>query len=88
MDIAFTRSHDRRDETAVTRQDGVRLSVPVYGPLEPSPHDLAHYVVELELGLQDGFWASVAAGAIFDYAFWAGCEIQSACVKGGSPWPS
>lgn len=65
MDILFTQSGHRRVETVVTRQDGVRLSVPVYGPLDPIPHDLAHYVIEQELGLKDGFWGSVAAGALF-----------------------
>jgi hypothetical protein len=54
MDICFIRSTDRHDQTIVTRQDGVRLSVPVYGPLDPIPHHLAHYVVEMELGLRDG----------------------------------
>jgi hypothetical protein len=43
----------------------VQLTVPVFGPLEPIPHDLAHYVVEREMDLQDGFWGSVAAGAVF-----------------------
>jgi hypothetical protein len=66
MDIRFIRSTDRRDQTLVTRQDGVRLSVPVFGPLEPIPHDLAHYVVEMELGLRDGLWASIAAGAVLE----------------------
>ena len=66
MDILFIQSEHRRVETVVTRQDGVRLSVPVFGPLDPIPHDLAHYVIELELGLQDGFWGSVAAGALFE----------------------
>lgn len=66
MDIIFTRSSDRWDQTVVRRGDGVSLSVPVFGPLAPIPHDLAHYVVEVELGLDDGFWGSVAAGAIFD----------------------
>ncbi len=65
MDILFIQSGHRRVATVVTRQDGVRLSVPVFGPLDPLPHDLAHYVIELELELQDGFWGSVAAGAIF-----------------------
>jgi hypothetical protein len=65
MDIVFRQSGHRREATVVRRHDGVRLSVPVFGKLEPIPHDLAHYVVERELGLQDGFWASVAAGAIF-----------------------
>ena len=60
MDILFIQSGYPRVETIVTRQDGVRLSVPVFGPLDPIPHDLAHYVVERELGLQNGFWGSVA----------------------------
>ncbi len=66
MDILFIQSEHRRIETIVTRQDGVRLGVPVFEPLVPIPHDLAHYVVELELGLQNGFWGSVAAGALFE----------------------
>jgi hypothetical protein len=66
MDIRFIRSTNRQDQTIVTRQDGVRLSVPVFGPLEPIPHGLAHYVVEKELGLRDGLWASIAAGAILE----------------------
>ena len=65
MDIIFTRSRDRRDQTLATRQDGVRVYVPVFGKLDPIPHDLAHYVVERELGLRDGFWGRVAAGALF-----------------------
>ncbi|SRR6266487_1175032 len=65
MDILFIQSGHRRIETIVTRQDGVRLSVPVYGRLDPIPHDLGHYVIELELELQDGFWGSVATGALF-----------------------
>jgi hypothetical protein len=66
MDIWFTRSLDRRDPTLVMREDGVRLSVPVFGRLEPIPHDLAHYVVEHELGMHDGFWGRVSDGAIFE----------------------
>ena len=65
MEIIFTRSRDRWDQTIATRQDGVRVRIPVFGPLDPIPHDLAHYVVERELGLQDGFWGRVAAGALF-----------------------
>jgi hypothetical protein len=38
----------------------------VYGPLKPIPHDLAHYVVERELGLRDGLWGSIASGVILE----------------------
>jgi hypothetical protein len=65
MDIRVWRSAGSQQATLATRRDGVRLSVPVFGKLDPLPHDLAHYVVERELGLPDGFWGSVAAGAIF-----------------------
>jgi hypothetical protein len=46
MDILFIQSGHRRVETIVTRRDGVRLSVPVFGPLEPIPHDLARSLRE------------------------------------------
>lgn len=29
------------------------------------PHDIAHYIVEQELGLKRGFWGRVASGAMF-----------------------
>ena len=66
MDILFRQSGHPREPTLVTRRDGVRLQVPVFGKLDPLPHDLVHYVVERELSLPDGFWGSVAEGAIFD----------------------
>jgi hypothetical protein len=62
MDMLFVQSGHRRIATVATRQDKVRVSIPVYGPLDPIPHDLAHYVIELELGLHDSFWGSVALG--------------------------
>jgi hypothetical protein len=65
MEILFRQSGFQRVPTVVTRADHVRLSVPVFGKLHPLPHDLAHYVIERELALPDGFWGSVAAGAIF-----------------------
>jgi hypothetical protein len=66
MEMLFRQSGVNRDVTLVTRSDGVRLSVPVFGKLDPIPHDLAHFVIEEELALHDGFWGSVAAGAIFE----------------------
>lgn len=66
MDMLFRQSGHRREPTLVTRRDGVRLHVPVFGKLDPLPHDLVHYVVECELNLRNGFWGSVAEGAIFE----------------------
>src|SRR5260221_5041868 len=64
MERLFRPSGGTRDATLVTRSDGVRLSVPVFGKLDPLPHDLAHVVLEDEWALHDGFWGSVAVGAI------------------------
>lgn len=66
MEIVFIQSGHRREPSLVMRDDGVGLTVPVFGPLEPIPHDLAHYVIERELGLEDGFWGTVAAGGVFE----------------------
>ena len=41
--------------------EAVQFAVYDYGPM--LPHDLVHYVVEAELGLQFGFWGLVSAGA-------------------------
>ena len=65
MLITVTRINTKRYATIVERDDGVRLSVPGYGFMRALPHDLAHYVVETALGLQPGFWGSVADGARF-----------------------
>lgn len=41
--------------------EAVQFALYDYGPV--LPHDLVHYVVEDELGLQFGFWGLLAAGA-------------------------
>jgi hypothetical protein len=65
MEIRIEKLDARRSQSVVTRDDRVTLSVAGYGPSQPLPHDLAHYVVEKELALRRGFWGSVADGAIF-----------------------
>ncbi len=65
MEIRIEKLDARRLQSVVTRDDKVTLRVPGYGPSQPLPHDLAHYVVEKELALRCGFWGSVADGAIF-----------------------
>ena len=64
MKIVVTRVDSHRYSTVVER-DGVRLHVPGYGFMRPLPHDLAHFVVEGSLGLNRGFWGSVADGGAF-----------------------
>jgi hypothetical protein len=55
MQIKIVKLDARRSESVVTRDDHVVLHVPGYGPSVPLPHDLAHFVVEKELGLRRGF---------------------------------
>jgi len=62
MQIVVTRVDAHRYSTLVER-DGVRLRVPGYASIRSLPHDLAHFVVEGSLGLDRGFWGSVADGA-------------------------
>jgi hypothetical protein len=65
MEIKIEKLDARRSQAVVTRADKVTLRVPGFGPSQPLPHDLAHYVVEKELKLRRGFWGSMADGAIF-----------------------
>jgi hypothetical protein len=65
MEIRIEKLDARRSQSVVTRDDKVTVRVAGYGPSQPLPHDLAHYVVEKELALRRGFWGSVADGAVF-----------------------
>jgi hypothetical protein len=69
MEIAVTRVDAHRYSTVVKR-DRVRFRVPGYGFMRALPHDLAHFVVEGSLGLDRGFWGSVADGAEFRGMEW------------------
>jgi hypothetical protein len=66
MRVTFVRvpDHERgwalveRDDGVVYRMDG--------GPVTADlPHDLVHFAVERTLGMGDGIWGAVAAGAVF-----------------------
>jgi hypothetical protein len=63
--LRLTRLDERRYETFITRRDGVTYVVRGIGHMAAIPHDLAHYAVERGLGIHDGFWGSVADGAVF-----------------------
>jgi hypothetical protein len=65
MRLILTRLDERRYETLVTRADGVSFRVQGVGHMFAIPHDLAHLAVEEALGLDRGFWGSVASGAVF-----------------------
>lgn len=50
----------------IHRPDGVMLLLPSYSRKFRVPHDIAHAVTERELGLAQGVFGSIAAGAVFE----------------------
>jgi hypothetical protein len=65
VEITIHRVNPYRYYSVARRDDGVTVRIPGYDRPEWLPHDLAHVTVERELGLRGGFWARVAAGAMF-----------------------
>jgi hypothetical protein len=65
MEVVFTRINSHKYSSVATRDDGVSLAIPGFGPSKPVPHDMIHFVVEDELAVDYGFWGCVAAGAIY-----------------------
>jgi hypothetical protein len=63
MKLTFRRLDDRRYETLIER-DGVRYRLNGPGHMFALPHDLEHFVVEKNLRLKNGFWGSIADGAV------------------------
>lgn len=63
MRVTFTRRDNRRYGVAIERDTGPRLA-PRDGPGfdELMPHDIAHYVVEEQLGIRLGVFGQLAAG--------------------------
>jgi len=64
MLLVFTRLDERRYVSRITRSDGVSFLINGVGYMFQIPHDLAHFVIEDALQLSNGFWGSVAAGAV------------------------
>jgi hypothetical protein len=65
MHVVFTRTGARDYEVIAVRDDRVRLKIPNFDRPDWLPHDLAHYIVEFNLGLAQGFWGRVANGALY-----------------------
>jgi hypothetical protein len=64
--LSVTRLDDQgRYATTIVRDDGVRFVLRGPDCTFAVPHDLAHYVVERALALDEGFWGRVAAGGVF-----------------------
>jgi hypothetical protein len=64
LEITFTRTGPRRYRTSV-RRDGTVFELRGFDRPAELPHDLAHFVIEREVGCRFGFWGCIAAGANF-----------------------
>jgi hypothetical protein len=65
MKIAFTRLGEKGVRVTIERDDGAVLETSSPRAVDRLPHDLMHYVVERELGLNDGLWGRIASGTIY-----------------------
>lgn len=65
MDAAFHRDTAWTIRVSIERDDGAVLETRSSGATDALPHDVIHFVVERELGLDDGFWPRVARGVKF-----------------------
>lgn len=66
MLIEFRRAPRGESLAWIHRPDGVVLLLPSYSRKFRVPHDIAHAVTERELGLAQGVFGSIAAGAVFE----------------------
>lgn len=82
MLIRFTKVSDDQHRVAVSRSNGSteQATLPSRGFLR---HDFAHLVVEECVGLEKGYWGSVASGARLDGSDMGGPEIQLAEALAG-----
>jgi hypothetical protein len=68
VDMHLTFEHDPRGGeclTRIRRADGAEFTLASYSRKHRVPHDLAHAVIERELGMPDGIFGCIAAGAVF-----------------------
>jgi hypothetical protein len=86
MRIEFLKGETMRYRSVLHRPDGVTLEFEggSYNRLpERVPHDLAHLIVEDELGLTSGVWGVLAAGGLFGHAtVVAGRQAPHAAERG------
>jgi hypothetical protein len=65
MRLTVKRLDQGRYETVVVRDDGVSYLLKGVAHMFAIPHDLAHFLVEKTLRLRQGFFGSIADGAVF-----------------------
>ncbi|WP_433800777.1 hypothetical protein [Actinomycetospora sp. CA-084318] len=65
MEVEFRRRADDGSVAEIVRADGVHLRMRSYDVTNEVPHDAVHLIGERALGITDGLWGSIAAGALF-----------------------
>lgn len=98
-EVTFHKGPTRRYTSTLTRPDGAVVELEggswnrVGGPAREVPHDIAHLVVEHELGLDRGVFGVLVAGGLFRGARIAGgrrpphAETRAAAVLAASVEP-
>ena len=72
--VEFHKGEQRRYRALLHRPDGCDVAFDggaynrVGGPAGDLPHDIAHLIVEEELGLRSGVWGVLVAGGMFRHA--------------------
>src|SRR5688572_19111047 len=87
--VEFVKGQTPRYRSVLHRADGVVVEFEggsynkVGGRHDAVPHDLAHLIVEDELGLAGGVWGVLAAGGLFRHAkVIAGRQAPHAAERG------
>lgn len=76
MRVCFQKLPKNTCYISAIRSDGVSLCVS-RGRQFSLPHDLAHFIIESELNMKNGFWGCIAKGAL----------VKGAIVTGGKQKP-
>lgn len=62
MKVSIRKLSDKRHEVTVVRNDGSTATIE-RDSKDFLRHDLAHFAVEVEVGLEGGYWGSVASAS-------------------------
>lgn len=65
MHLTFVPDPRGECRTLIRRADGAEFELASYSRKHVVPHDLVHAVLERELGIPDGIYGCIAAGAVF-----------------------
>ncbi|MEJ2890735.1 hypothetical protein [Actinomycetospora aeridis] len=66
MHVEFSKRADGGSLALIDRGDGVTLRLRSYERTGDVPHDAVHFLGERALGITDGLWGSIRAGALFE----------------------